>query len=420
MGSQRRKKIINEQEIPRILLLVETSHEFGRSLMRGVFEYSYLYGPFAIHVWPDGLNQSTFGIRELNVIGVIARISTPRMEQFLGQCGIPVVGISMSDEILAPGRPCASFVNIHDDPVEIGRKGAEYFLLNGFRHCAFVGDPFGSNWSRAREKAFVETIADAGLTPYIYPSQIQKKFNWEKDNAFLQSWLQQLPKPVGVLAAMDARGRHVIDVCLKTNIGVPEEVAVLGIDDDVLICELCIPTLSSIRLNSKLCGFQAAKAIHQMSQGKWNPRSGKSIPIVPLDIVERNSTNLQHCDDPLIKKAIRFIWLNSMNSIQVQDVVKHLDISRRTLEIRFKNALGHSVLQEISEVRCRQVQNLLIETDISVAEIAKLAGFSSDVNLRTFFLRMTGQRMKEFRDTKGKNPRTRPKGIRSSETGVLQ
>lgn len=396
--ANKQKKIVQDQDIPRILLLVETSHEFGRSLLRGVLEFSRRYGPFSVHVWPGDLNQTGHGIRELDAIGIIARISSPRMEQYLGRCGLPVVGISMSNEILRPGRPCSSFMNICDAPGRIGRKGAEYFLENDFRNYAFIGDPFRSNWSYEREKSFVDAVTEAGYSPYVYSVSQRKRFDWKQENTSLLTWLRSLPKPVGLLAAMDARGRQVIDACLKAGIGVPEEVAVLGIDNDALICELCLPTLSSIRLNSWECGYQAAEAIYQMSRGKRELHSGESIEILPIDVVERRSTSFIHRNDPLIEKAVRFINLNAMSPILVRDVAKHLDVSRRTLELRFKKALGRTVLNEINQARCHRIQTFLSSTDLSIAEIAEYTGFSSDDNLRTFFVKMTGMRMKEFRN----------------------
>jgi LacI family transcriptional regulator len=197
------------------------------------------------------------------------------------------------------------------------------------------------------------------------------------------------------MAALDARGRQVIEACMEANLRVPQDIAVLGVDNDELLCELCDPPLSSIHLNAEKAGYEAAALLHRMMQGEAVRR--QIIVIEATHIVPRKSTDVVALGDEKISAAVEFIRLAANKPLQVSAVAAQVELSRRALELRFRKALGHTVLTEIRRVQLERVRRFLLETDLSIDRIAIECGFATGNYLGKVFRRQFKQTPQRFR-----------------------
>ncbi|HBF32969.1 TPA: XylR family transcriptional regulator, partial [Candidatus Sumerlaeota bacterium] len=194
---------------------------------------------------------------------------------------------------------------------------------------------------------------------------------------------------------LDARGRQVIEACMEAGLSVPDEVAVISLDNDELLCELCDPPLSSIALNAERAGYEAAELLDRMMRGEKVPPRG--ITIEPTHVVARQSTEIAATDDRKIADALRFIRHEANRPLGIPDVAEHIGLSRRSLELRFRRALGHTVLTEIRRAQLERVRAFLIETDWAIGKIATQCGFSNGNYLGKIFRKEFGQTPQGFR-----------------------
>jgi LacI family transcriptional regulator len=274
--------------------------------------------------------------------------------------------------------------------------GAEYLLERKFPHYAFVRDIPNMPWSRERRLTFVRTVQAAGFKCHVYPlptSDEAREASVEQRR--LAAWLKSLPKPVAVMAATDPRGRQVLEACAQARLAVPREVAVLSVDNDEELCETTYPSMSSIMLTAEDAGYKGAETLDQYMRGTL--RRHTVITFGPSHVVPRKSTEIVRDTDPLIGKALEFISLNVSVPFGVPDVVSHLKVSRRLLEMRFRELLGRTVLDEIRRVRLERVCRLLKETDLPIGEITRACGFGNQSCLGRLFRERHDCAMQEYR-----------------------
>lgn len=224
-----------------------------------------------------------------------------------------------------------------------------------------------------------------------------EKKDWGVERTRLCAWIAELPKPVAIFAAMDARGRQVIDACLTAGVGIPHEAAILAVDNDALICESTTPPLSSIALDTERMGYEAARLLDESMRQPKTQRITRLF--APLTVVTRRSTEATHINDPQVARALEFIWLNAQNPIGVPEIVQHVGISRRLLEMRFKKILQTTIQNELQRTRLRCVKRLLVETNHSIAIIAESCGFTSISYLSKVFRGAFGVTMTAYRRT---------------------
>ncbi len=242
-------------------------------------------------------------------------------------------------------------------------------------------------------------MAEAGFPASSYPRKAGRRtLSWEQERSSLADWLRGLPKPVGIMAAYDQRGWQVLDVCRSIGLGVPDQVAVIGVDNDELLCELAQPSLSSVVLDTDRAGYTAAELLAQMMAGK--KVMAKQYLIEPLGIVTRQSTDVFSGADADVARAVRFIRDHGCDGIKVQAVVDELAMSRRVLEHRFRQTLGRTPHDEILRVQIERVAQLLAETDLPLATIADRAGFKHAEYMSVAFKRQTGLAPRQFRESK--------------------
>jgi len=373
------------KHIPRIILLIETSREHGRQLLRGITDYARLYGPWAFY--------SETGDRQA---------SYPRLDRWQAH-GI-IAHSARSCETLSADLPyvctfdhkhVAGIVGVSSDYHATGSAAAETLLNRGLRHFAFCGWT-QVHWSQERGRCFTQALQARGRDVCVFDRpQAALQRSWGQEQERLGQWLLSLPKPVGLMACNDERGKHIIEACQAVDLRVPDDVAVIGVDNDALVCELCNPPLSSVALNHRRAGFEAAQALDRLMRGKKVRQH--VIRNQVLGIVSRKSTNILATEDADVAAALRFILDHSRENIQVADVAEAMGLSRRSLHTKFRTVLGRPVGQEIARVRVEEIVRLLVNTDLPIAQIARGLGFPNVDHIARFFKRYKGQTPTVFR-----------------------
>ena len=380
---------------PKIALLIETARGYGRGLLRGIVRYGRLHGPWSFYVTPGDFAQALPRMRQWGGAGIIARVETPRVAQAILASGLPTVALDLSEDQLRPDNPLSRLSEVASDSHGAARLAAEHLLERGFRHYAFVGLA-GRIWSRLRQDGFCERLRAAGFEPHVYaPPRRRREWLWEQEQGKLADWLRRLPRPVGLMACDDNRGREVLEACRAAGLRVPEEMAVVGVDNDELLCELADPPLSSVALNAEAGGYRAAALLDRMIRGR--SRKPTRLAVEPLHVVTRRSTDIVALDDPVVASALHFIHDHAGRPIRIDDVVERVLISRRALEIRFKNVTGRTLLAELRRIRLDRARLLLQETDLSLSRVAGSAGYSSESYLTQVFRQDLGQTPARYR-----------------------
>lgn len=383
------------ESMPKVALLVETARGYGRQLLRGIVRYARLHGPWSFYITPGDFEQALPKMQQWGGTGIIARIETPRIGEAILRSGLPAIALDLSEEQLQPDHPLAQLSEVSSGSREAAILAAEHLLERKFRHYAFVGIA-GRVWSTRREQGFCRRIAEAGFESLVYrPPARKRDRTWDREQAVLAGWLAALPKPVGLMACNDDRGREVLEACRAADLKVPEQVAVVGVDDDELLCELADPPLSSVSLNAERGGYHAASLLDRMMRGK--SRKPQRLVVEPLDVIARRSTDMMALDDPEVADAMRFIHHNATRPIRIEDIVEHLNISRRALEIRFQRALGRTIHSEIQMARLQRAQRLLMETDLPMPKVADVAGYGSASYLIQVFRQKFGMTPAKYR-----------------------
>lgn len=380
---------------PRVALLVETARSYGRALLRGIVQYARLHGPWSFYLTPGDFEQMLPRMQSWGGTGIIARIETPRVARAILESGLPAIALDLTEAQLRPSHPLSRLGEVASDSRGAARLATEHLLDCGLRHLAFVGLT-GRVWSDRREAAFVDRVREAGLEPHVYrPPRSPDDRAWEREQPVLARWLRRLPRPAGVLACNDDRGREVLEACRAAGLRVPEDLAVVGVDNDELLCELADPPLSSVALNAEAGGYRVAALLDQMMRGKV--RTPGRLVVEPLGVVTRRSTDIRALDDPVVAEALRFLHDHAAEPIGVEDLVARLLVSRRSLEIRFRRLVGRTPHEELQRVRLERVRRLLLETDLPLPRIATAAGYGTATHLARVFHRTYGSTPARYR-----------------------
>ncbi|MEW6160085.1 MAG: DNA-binding transcriptional regulator [Verrucomicrobiota bacterium] len=372
----------------KVALLIETSNSYARGLLRGIVSYIRERG-----IWSLYLSEHNRGdkppawLLDWDGDGIIARIENAAIAEALRGLHVPVVDVSAAR--LIPSLPW-----FETDDGAIAHLAADHLLERGFKHFAYAGDD-RFNWSKWRSEHFQNCVRAAGYPCYVYkPGRGISHDDVAQADDFAR-WIRGLPKPVGVMACYDLRGVQVLDACRRIGVAVPDEVAVIGVDNDDLLCELSHPPLSSVIPNTHRTGYEAARLLDEMISGK--AARGETHLIPPVGIATRQSTDVLAIDDRNVAKAVHFIRQHACDGINVKDVLRAVPHSRTLLESRFKKLLGRTPHEEILRVRLNRVKELLTETDLSLEQIAERTGFPHVEYLSVAFRREVGLPPRQFR-----------------------
>lgn len=374
-----------------VALLIETSNGYCRGLLEGICAFARTTGNWSIH-----LNEQERGaqppawLKDWRGHGIIARIETDQIGLQLQQLRVPIVDLSAARHL--HGIPWAD-----TDDRAISQLAVEHFLDRGFANLAFCGDS-GFAWSNARRDHFRTLVQEANC--HYFEHQVthryDPKYKWDRVRRSLARWLETLPRPVAIMACNDYQGQLILDVCRSNAIGVPEEVAVLGVDDDTLICNLCDPQLSSVIPDTYRTGFEAAELLERM-MNREQVDSRARLVTQPKGIHLRASSDTIAIEDQDVAKALTYIRRHALENIRVGDILRQCAISRRALEHRFAKTVGHTPHEEISRIRVLRIQQLLVETNDRIFDIAMRTGFEHPEYMTAAFKRSTGMTPTEYR-----------------------
>jgi len=352
--------------------MVRSEAGFQRDVMRGIGRYSETHGPWRFLAPVSGGEDRTFplaAMQDPNLDGLLATASHPRDQEQLQALNVPFVCLTMVDD-----GPMVS-----NDNRAIGRLGAEHLLDQGFEHLAFIGMP-NARYVVERKQGFVEVAERRGGRCTIVD---EIPWVWERAFEPLQRFLQALPLPCGVMASNDIRGRQVAEAAASLGIHVPEQLAVLGVDDDEPICSLTTPPLSSIALNGERVGFEAAAMLDKLMAGQTPEHLRVLVP--PLAVEVRQSTDQLVIDDAEVAAALRYIRQNPARQLTVYDVLGEVLVGRRALERRFQETTGRTLFEEIRRVQIEHAKRLVRDTTWSIERIAGFTAFKTAKRLRDVF-----------------------------------
>jgi LacI family transcriptional regulator len=360
--------------------------------MRGIAKYVETYGPWSMFIdpladsnYPKGRSENWHGE------GILTYIEDKPRAERLRRSGIPTV------ELFAYRTDGLLPLVAHDD-VAVGRLAAEHLLGRHFRHFAFSGYD-KTLWSDHRERGFLSTLKKAGCAPAhrLSVERPQTLAEWEEVQRQLTAWVRELPKPAGLMACSDHHAQRILDACQRAQISVPEEVAVIGVDNDEEICRLSDPPLTSVILNSEKVGYEGARLLDRIMLGRSKHRDPPPVLVPPLGVATRRSTEVTAINDPLIANAARAIRERACQGITVEELLEAFSISRSVFYQRFHDALGRSPHYEILRIQLDRVQGLLRQTSLPLKTIAEMAGFNNANYLSVAFKREIGVTPGEYR-----------------------
>jgi LacI family transcriptional regulator len=367
--------------IPKVALLVETSNTYARGLLQGVVAYIHEHRPWSIYLAEHSRGQRLPNwLNRWKGDGVIARIETPSIAATVRKLRAPTV--DMSAARLIPTLPW-----VETDDAAIARMAAQHLMERGLRHFAFVGDN-NFNWSRWREATFVRIVEEAGFDCSVRHCASIRSEQHGSSHERVGAWLARLPRPVGIMAAYDPLGKLVLDACRHRGIEVPDQAAVLGVDNDEVFCSLAEPSMSSIILDAQRTGHAAAALLDRMMNGEQI--SGEGHLFAPLGLASRRSTDVLAIEDRDLAQAVRFIREHACDGIGVKDLLGVVPLSRRVLESRFTKTVGRSPHAEILRVQLNQVKTLLRESGLTLEQVAERTGFAHVEYLSTVFRKKEG------------------------------
>jgi LacI family transcriptional regulator len=277
-----------------------------------------------------------------------------------------------------------------------GQMGADYFIRKGFKNFAFYGFK-DIVWSSERCEGFLDELSRNHLDKHFYQYQnTDVKALWYYESAPLVAWLKRLPKPVAMMVCDDNQGQHIAEICKQCGIKIPEEIALLGVDNDEIICTLSDPPLSSINQAVEKGGYDAAKLMEQMIQNPEGPHD--DVVVYPTHIITRQSTDIFATSDKHISAVLKYIHQNIDKKLNVDQIIRMAPLSRRLLETRFKQEIGLPVYTYIMNLRIDKFAHKLIETDAPIVEIANEIGLSDYKNIARQFKKMKGCTPSEYRN----------------------
>lgn len=378
--------------VAQVALLFEANNAYARGLLVGIGDYILSHGPWSVHYAELAATEAPPPwLRAWRGDGIVVRGENRRLARAVEKLSSPVVDLTPSR--LLPDAPW-----VKSDDGAIAWLAAQHFLERGFRHFAFCGDD-RFPWSQRRGERFGLHVRGAGRASYVFsPKSAARQRDSDAEVDAIGAWLNSLPKPVAVFACYDNRGQQVLEACRRTGLAVPEQVAVLGVDNDEVLCALSPPPMSSITLNPRRTGWEAAALLSLMMKGESLPPTAHLIP--PIGVATRQSTDILAVADPKIAGALRYIREHACAGIGVNDVLRHCPMARRALETRFRKLLGRTPHQEILRVQLNRAKELLTGTELPVWDVADRTGFEPEY-LSVVFKQNTGLAPSEYRKKYG-------------------
>jgi LacI family transcriptional regulator len=386
----------------RVAILTDFSQRTHRRVIQGVVAYARAQANWDLYIEEEPLHRLA-KLTHWDGRGVIVNFDNRETAMAVRGLTIPVVGFGGGRGWYDAASQIPYFCT---DNAAIGQLAAQHLLDCGLGHLACYGDLRSRihDWSETRIQAFRRHAVQAGVPCAILRTRSATAHHWAGLQRELSAWLTALPKPVGVLACTDLRARHVLQVCRMIGIRVPEEVAVVGVDNDEMHCDLTSPPLTSIEQGFLQVGYEAAALLDRLMAGRRTRQLYWAIP--PERLVARQSTDVIACADPDLAAAVRFIRKHGCEGIGVEDVLKAVGCSRSTLDRKFRAAMGRTIHAEMQRVQVERARQLLAGTSLLVKQVAKHCGFRYAEYMTAVFRRHVGQSPLEYRQQRA-GPRGR-------------
>lgn len=376
----------------KILVLIDYATEFSRRFLIGLIRYSNEEGPWTFYHLPTyyktlfGENGILERIKEWEIDAVLAQWEYEEVG-FLEKLDIPIFLQSYRKEE-------GNFSKISGDYKGAGIMAAQFFAKRRFENFAFYGTK-DFLWSKKRAEGFRQEVEKQGGNYYYFESEVLHGVQWSRIHVDLDNWLQSLPKPVGLLACDDSFALQVSEMCKINNIDIPNELSLIGVDNDELICSLSHPSISSIITNDEQGGYDTGRMLHHLIMNKKNIPF--NINIDPIRIELRKSTEKYNISDENLLKIVDYVEKNINTDLTINKLLEKVPLSRRSLEIKFRDVLGISLYKFILEKKMEYVSDLLLKTDKDILDIAIEVGFSDVRNVYRLFKKNKGYTPMEFR-----------------------
>lgn len=387
----------------RVALLIQSSLEYGRGVLRGIGSYLQAHGPWTVFhrvgLFPERLSPQ---LRRWRPHGIIGQFESRNVLRQVERLGVPAIDLFARHSY--GGIPRFSV----DHPA-VAQMAADHFFELGYRNFAYCGFQ-GVYYCQRRCAAFVDYIRRRGCSIDVFqsslptdtPSVIDIEAAGQFDIEAIGRWLRALPKPLAVMAGTDMRARQVLEACRLYEVKVPLEAAVMGVGNDEILCNLAAPPLSSVALRPEQIGYEAAALLDQMMHGRKPAK--EEILSGPLCVVSRESTNSLALTDSRVHDAVLYLREHLTQGVSISKVARHVGLSRSTLQRRFHEALGRSPRGELIRLQLGRVEELLRDTNFSLTRIAQLAGFNYPECMMKLFKRKTGLTPSQFRQRLRQRP----------------
>jgi len=386
--------------VPRVVAVVSTQGNYGPSVLRGVFAHVAANGEWGLEIIRSAGAFTVGVVRDAlrhKVDGFLVALNENPTEAFasLADSNVPFVTVETYSTTLEARKAGAAHFRV--DNMAIGRNAASSFLSQGrYGAFGFVGPRSEREWSRQREKGFCAELGRHGFVCARFSASVADDSVSLRGD--LAKWLRRLAKPAAVLAADDPTALDVLQACKVAKLSIPSEVAMLGVDDETLLCENSSPTISSIRPDFVGAGTLAARELERLMRHRAAPPASRIVSVRGVnEIVERQSTSGMKTSGHLVQKAVAFIENNARRGIGVKDVQEHLRVSRSLMDLRFREVRGESVLSVIVAARLKELKRLLRDTNLPIAEITARLGWESENYPKNLFRRRFGLSMSEWR-----------------------
>ena len=389
--------------IPRVVIMTSTITKGLQEMLQGVLAYAQEHGPWRIYQqesrrWMYELHD----LKRWGCTGVIAAdYHNVEEARQIAALKVPVVVLLQPHPMRQRGYPLFKWPCVVWNSAEVGRMAADYFVERHYTHFAFVGHIYGdSYWSVARERGFRAALRAHGHRQcHVYaPCTAAEQRDWAVERPRMEAWLRGLPKPVALFAPNDRRGKQVLDACLDAGVSVPDEVAVLGVDNDEWICEASVPTLSSLQCDPRPAGYRIAAHLDRLMRGARLDKA--EYRVEPIRVVTRQSTEWVAIADQKMAGALHYIRLHAHESgLRVADVARSAGLSRRAAEVRFRAATGRTLRGEIEHVRLERLRALLAESDTTIGACAEACGFAGQTHVGRIFRQRFGMTMGHWRQS---------------------
>ena len=386
----------------RLLFITDFTEQFAYRFLRGILDYSRRTEPWVVCKMPPAFK------RQIGLEGVVSWAKTWKADVVIGQFEPDEdVTIFQKNGIIAIAQDYVSkfsqIPNITGEYEKTGRMAAEHFLGKRFENFGFFGFN-GVCWSDERYQGFRKTIEEAGYGENLYLYDRQNITDrWYYDMSSLHQWLISLPKPIAIMACDDNQGNMLIQACQVCGLKIPFDVAIIGVDNDEILCNMSEPAMSTINCDVERGGYDTAAMVDRMVQDP--SYEGEDVIIKSLNVVERVSSSLFATNDPAVLKALRYILANIDHRISVTDILEQVPMSRRLLEQRFKQMTGLTIYNFISIHRIERFAQLLLSSNGSVSEIAARMDEFDTKSISRRFKAIKGCTPMEYRKKKLRNLR---------------